>query len=335
MIIRDLEIPVNKWYELLRENPHSTPFQTPEFFRLVQDISGLSAHACAVETDGRLSALAVTIVFSGKGLTGYFSRRGIIYGGPLVQPGETDALSSLLEVIVRDNARRAIYLEARNYSDYGTYGNLFAEHGWSYVPYLDIRIETGNREAMNSAISSSRRRQIRKAAGSGAEIKEASSMADVETFYKMLHDHYRKRVRKPLMPIEFFRSAFIKQFGRFLLVWYQNRVIGGIYCPVLERHSIYEFYICGLDQEFRDQYPSVMATWAAMEYACLNGIGYFDLMGAGPPDRNYGVRDFKARFGGRQVEYGRFLKVNNRILYYLGKTGIKIIGKLSVNEGSD
>ncbi len=335
MILLDQSIPENKWNELLRENPHSTPFQTPEFYRLIREIPGLSVYACAVEANGKLLALAVTVVFSGRGLKGFFSRSGIIYGGPLVRQGENDALSSLLEAIHCAIARRTIYLETRNYSDYSAVRGLFEKHGWSYIPYLDIRIDTGNREAMYSAISSSRRRQIRRAAGSGAEIKEASSMADVEMFYRILNDHYRKRVRKPLMPIEFFRRAFSYRFGKFLLVWYQNRVIGGIYCPLLEHHSIYEFYICGLDQEYRDQYPSVMATWAAMEYACDNSIEYFDLMGGGPPDKNYGVRDFKVRFGGRQVEYGRFLKINNRFMYTLGKTGITLIGKLLLNEGSD
>ncbi len=136
------------------------------------------------------------------------------------------------------------------------------------------------------------------------------------------------------MPWEFFSGAFHQKFGRFLLVWFDGRVIGGIYCPVLERRSIFEFYICGLDREYRDQYPSVMATWAAMDYASSNGIPCFDLMGAGVSGKDYGVREFKARFGGRQEEYGRFLKINNRFLYMAGKAGIKVMSKLYVNENS-
>jgi lipid II:glycine glycyltransferase (peptidoglycan interpeptide bridge formation enzyme) len=46
-------------------------------------------------------------------------------------------------------------------------------------------------------------------------------------------------------------------------------------------------------------------------------------MGAGKPDEAYGVREFKARFGGEQVEYGRFLKINNHILYNIGKIALK------------
>ena len=52
-------------------------------------------------------------------------------------------------------------------------------------------------------------------------------------------------------------------------------------------------------------------------------------MGAGSPDENYGVRDFKARFGGELVEYGRFKKILNPILYEAGKIGLKFISKVS------
>ena len=334
-MIKNFDIPEEKWQALLMASMHSTPFQTPDFFRLIDGTPGLVAHACAVESGDTLTALAVTVEFAGRGVTGFFSRRGIIFGGPLVLPGMSDALDSLLGMVSNELSGRTIYLETRNYSDYGLFKNIFGRHGWSYVPYLDIRIHTADREAMISAISSSRRRQIRKAAGNGAEIREPGSITDVEAFYTILKSHYRKKVRKPLMPWEFFSGAFHQKFGRFLLVWYEGKVIGGIYCPFLERRSIFEYFICGLDHEYRDQYPSVMATWAAMDYACSNGIPCFDLMGAGLSGKDYGVREFKARFGGRQEEYGRFLKINKRLLYMAGKTGINVMSKLSVNENSD
>ena len=102
-------------------------------------------------------------------------------------------------------------------------------------------------------------------------------------------------------------------------------------CPILKGKAIYEFYVCGLDEEYKEQYPSVMATWSAMEYANQNNIPVFDFMGAGKPYEQYGVREFKARFGGELVEYGRFLKINNHLLYNLGKTWIKVEKNL-INE---
>ena len=48
--------------------------------------------------------------------------------------------------------------------------------------------------------------------------------------------------------------------------------------------------------------------WISIDYACKNGIEKFDFMGAGSPDEDYGVRDFKAKFGGSLVEPGRFIQ---------------------------
>jgi len=96
-------------------------------------------------------------------------------------------------------------------------------------------------------------------------------------------------------------------------------------CPILAGRVVYEFYVCGLDDEYSEMYPSVMATWSAMEYAVKNSIPLFDFMGAGKPDEHYGVRDFKARFGGEPVEFGRFLKIRKPLLYQIGKRGLKIM----------
>jgi lipid II:glycine glycyltransferase (peptidoglycan interpeptide bridge formation enzyme) len=49
------------------------------------------------------------------------------------------------------------------------------------------------------------------------------------------------------------------------------------------------------------------------------------MMGAGKPDEAYGVRDFKAKFGGKEVEHGRFLCVTKTLLYRIGKLGVAIL----------
>ena len=51
-------------------------------------------------------------------------------------------------------------------------------------------------------------------------------------------------------------------------------------------------------------------------------------MGAGKPDDSYGVREFKAKFGGQLVEHGRFQNIINPFLYEVGKLGVKIMKNL-------
>ena len=109
---------------------------------------------------------------------------------------------------------------------------------------------------------------------------------------------------------------------------FEGKVIGGIMCPILEGRCIYEWFVCGMDTEYRNQNPSVMATYAAMEYGNTHGLMRFDFMGAGEPGVPYGVRDFKAEFGGELVEHGRFLCVSKPIQYKIGVMGVKILKKM-------
>ena len=105
----------------------------------------------------------------------------------------------------------------------------------------------------------------------------------------------------------------------------EGKVIGGIMCPIKEEQCIYEWFVCGMDSSYKSLSPSVMATWAAMEYAHTHQLPRFDIMGAGEPGVPYGVRDFKAEFGGKLVEHGRFLCVCKPMLYQIGKLGVKIL----------
>ena len=89
--------------------------------------------------------------------------------------------------------------------------------------------------------------------------------------------------------------------------------------------TMYEWFECGLNSEYKEQYPSVMATWAGMEYAAEHGCARYDMMGAGEPNVPYGVRDFKSEFGGKLVEHGRFLCICKPWLYKIGKLGVKLL----------
>lgn len=151
---------------------------------------------------------------------------------------------------------------------------------------------------------------------------------DIAAWYEILAELYRTRVKTPLFPLSFFIEFYRQGFGKYLLVKYEGKVIGGIMCPILEGRCIYEWFVCGMDTEYRNQNPSVMATYAAMEYGNAHGLARFDFMGAGKPNEPYGVREFKARFGGEEVEHGRFLCVTKPVLYKTGTLGVKILKKL-------
>jgi len=75
-----------------------------------------------------------------------------------------------------------------------------------------------------------------------------------------------------------------------------------------------------------------MATWAAIDYACRNGISTFDFMGAGSPEKDYGVREFKEKFGGELVKPGRFQKIHAKLKYQIAMKGFEVYQKLGLSK---
>ena len=150
-------------------------------------------------------------------------------------------------------------------------------------------------------------------------------------WYEILAELYRTKVKTPLWPVEFFLEAYRQGVGKFMMVRHEGKVIGGSMVVVMSERvnelrnegCVYEWFECGLNSAYKDQYPSVMATYAGMLYAHEKGCRRYDMMGAGVPGVPYGVRDFKAEFGGEMVEHGRFLNVCKPLLYAIGKIAVK------------
>ena len=86
-----------------------------------------------------------------------------------------------------------------------------------------------------------------------------------------------------------------------------NKQTGGIICLIYNQ-VIYEYYIY-FDKSIRNNLSSYLTTWHAIDFGNSVNLVQFNFMGAGKPNEDYGVRDFKRGFGGREVNHGRFLKI--------------------------
>jgi serine/alanine adding enzyme len=114
-LIKNDEILLEKWNSLLSQSSFSSAFQTHAFFDLINSVSGLSANVFAISELAELRALCVVTLQKEKGLEGYFSRRAIIYGGPVILNNYYDACDLLLKCIYDYFKSAAIYIEIRNY----------------------------------------------------------------------------------------------------------------------------------------------------------------------------------------------------------------------------
>ena len=338
-----------EWSTLARTSATGTWFQTPEAYELYESLPelfrpfvvGIALDAerldsADLELRSRLRSVCVGFVTVEKSvIKQFFTRRAIILGGPALandaSPDEVEALMKAVREQFQVSSFKfqildaPIFIETRNFNDYSQWKEAFAAAGFEYKPHLNFHVDCTDREKMWERLSENRKRQVRKAQGTVECLtNERVEESEIRVWYDILEKLYKTKVKTPLWPVEFFLEAYRQGVGKFFLVKYEWKVIGGSFC-VSTSGVLYEWFECGLNAEYKEQYPSVMATWAGMAYAAEHGCARYDMMGAGEPDVPYGVREFKAEFGGEMVEHGRFICVNKPLLYKIGTMAVRIL----------
>ena len=321
------EIDPQRWQSLTARSPVASFFQSLEAHTFFSSCGGMQSEAYGVEQDGQLAGVMVVTLYAEGGLLRRrFTSRAIVNGGPLLDGAiGHEALLLLLNAVADSLRRRCIYLETRNFNDYSPWRDTFLQAGFSYQPHYNFHIVTDDKT--DGRMDKGRRRKIRRAVEHGVRVEHDNSA--VASFHTLLLDLYRTKIHKPLSPLAFFETLVRQPFTHLFVVREPGgNVIGGQLCVELEGKVLYSWYCCGQDNLYHDLHPSIMANYAAIRYAADNGFLRLDMMGAGSPgDGGYGVRDFKAQFGGTLVEHGRYLRVFNRAVYSLGKLYIKLKSK--------
>lgn len=324
-------INTQQWDTLIKISATRNVFQTKDYYNFISSLPFFSPFIYAIENDNsNLRGIVVGYIQKEKGMMkSVFSRRAIINGGILIANNATDEeLYTLLRALVKGLKNKAIYIEFRNLLDYSKYRHIFEKCGFRYEPHLNFHVNTTTAEIVQKNIYKTKRRKINSTIKEGAIIDSSPSIEDIHKFYTLLKNLYRNKVKKPLLPYMFFERLYNQPFSKYLIVKKDNEVLGGQVVLCLPNDTVYLLFLCGEDGKYSGIFPSILGTYSGIQYAVETGCIKCDMMGAGKPDVDYGVRNFKAEFGGELVEHGRFICVLNRPLYSIGKLGLKILQKM-------
>ena len=304
-------------------------FQSEPYERFLSETGLLHPFRFSVSREGECGILQGYVQGDGGLVKRFLSRRAIVNGGPYWREDATpEEKLELLRKAIDGLRHRVIYLETRNFKDYSVDRPLFEQAGFQYEPHYDFIVDTSSEEVVEMNMGKSRKRDVKTSLKNGATVVDNPTLEEVRAFYEILQDLYKTRVKTPLFPFSFFEQLCQTSFSKFILVSYNQEIVGGTVC-VFDDETVYEWFACGKDGVYKNVYPSTVATYYGIQFAAQSGRKKFDMMGAGAPgDGGYGVRDFKAKFGGQLVEYGRFRYVANKPLYALGKMAVKLMKKL-------
>jgi len=319
------KIDLFEWEQFVLDHPHGNIFQTQIMYDIYKSVDNYQPYVFIAERNGKIVGVLLAVLLKEKGIKGFFSKRCIIWGGPLVK--ENTIIPILIKSLLSDVKNKCIYIEVRNFFDTSTYKAYFNQNGFKFIEWLNFILDVNKNNDPLKLLKKNRRWEIRKSKRTGAITTLAKSEDEVLKLLHILKNLYLHKIKKPLPPLEFFLNLFKLSDSKYFLVKYNNEIVGGTICLIF-KDTLYEMYECGYDH-IKDVYVHSLATFAPIEYSAKNNIRYFDFMGAGSPKQDYGVRKFKEKFGGQLVNYGRYIRINNTFLYHLGKLGLKFYQKLT------
>ena len=224
-----------------------------------------------------------------------------------------EAFKLMHKEIVKYCKKRALYIEYRHFSEKNIYGLIFnsqfstfdSQLPW-YNIYRDFEVGEDVTEHMNKA----KRRQLRQSFEAGVEVVLEPTKEQIVEWYGLLKRLYR-RIHRPLPSVDVFLKLNELNIGRVFVVVYNDRVVSGsaILCKLGNSQLFYDWYRASVEDVIDGVYPSVVSTWQAMQLVSDMGGGIFDFMGAGPRNKEYGVRKFKLTFGGELTPEYRYRRL--------------------------
>ncbi len=184
------------------------------------------------------------------------------------------------------------------------------------------------------------RRQINRAKRSGVEVREGGEQ-ELPDFYRLLQDTADQDGFK-IRQIGYFKNLWrhlaCAHTIKLYLAYYRDKPVSTALAIAFGR-GVWDIY-AGNNSTERKLGASYYLTWELLRWACGEGYSFYDLGGITPQaavrtprvaeqDPLAGLRFFKSRFGGEDVEFaGEFDMIYNPAdyrLWHWGQEGMKLL----------
>jgi serine/alanine adding enzyme len=319
------------WKNFVLKHPCGNIFHTPEMFEVFEQTKGHKPYLwAAVDGEDRILALMlpVNILFDNRLLKPF--SRDVVYGGILheLSSDGLDGLSYLLEAYKRETRGRNLYAELRNISESVDAQAVLGKNKFVFEDHLNylIDLNRSSDEVLKSIGKRTRKHISRGLRKNILKIEVVNDRQKIAESYDLLKTTYQN-ASVPLAHQSLFEAAFDVLFPKgmvhFILAYIEGKPVA-VSVELLYKDVIYGWYN-GMDRAYSSYSPNELIMWHILRWGAENNYRLYDFGGAGKPDEDYGVRDFKAKFGGDLVNYGRNKYIASPSLYKFTEFGYKML----------
>lgn len=302
------------WDEFVRDHPKGSIFHTSEMVRVFRSAKSHTPLAlAAVNTHGEIAALLVAVrVQTLPDPLGNISSRSILYAEPLCHdaPEGIDALTALIEEHDRQMEHATLFTEVRPINSPGPERIALERCGYQYLDYLNYVVDVSQPAGVLwQKLGRDARRGVKISIRSGFTTHSINTPAGVDLLYRCLLLSYGK-AGVPLAHRSLFEAALATLVPRGELkleAVVRNDTPVAMLATLLYKDTAFAWY-CGTER-IRGFSPLDYLFWRELLWSHEQKYRVFDMGGAGWPAEPYGVRRYKAKFGGELVHFGRYRKV--------------------------
>lgn len=326
-------LPELAWRHFVHGHPDGNIFHTPEMFQVFSLTKGHRPELWAATEKGNVLALLLPVrITLNELLPPQLVTRSIVYGGVLSMPGAEGlmALGQLLQAYIREADGATLFTELRNLKETSAIQPVLKKYGFVYHEELNFLVNLKpTAEAVLQSIGPRTRKHIRRALRrKEIVIREVENLEQLTACYALVEKSYR-RSQVPLPNFSLFEAAFDllhpRKMVRFTMACSGQSAVAAS-AELLYKDIIYGWF-GGIDRLHGAYVPNELLTWHILEWGSENGFSLYDFGGAGKPDLEYGVRDFKAKFRGQLVSYGRNRFIHSPRLLRLSERGYNLLRK--------
>lgn len=318
------------WSDFVRNHPLGNVFQTPEMFQVYQHTDNIIPYVVVLVSNGEIEGvLLAQWISNGNKFAQWLTSRSIIIGGPLAKNNNPIIIDELFRAYYSLLPAKTIYSEIRPIYDVSTMFQYLVTKNWKRIGHYNILLSLDKEvDVLYNQMHKERKRNVQIAIKNGLIFKEVTTLEEIKNVVSLIQQTYsRKHV--PISYLDMFYKVLdiMGDYAHFIACYTADgKMIAG-QIRLCYKDMIYAWF-AGSNEDFFKLRPNDFLMWNAIIWAKSNGYQLFDFGGGGEPGVEYGVRDYKMKYGCEIYDYGRLLYTHRPIIYYLAQKAYKLYHKL-------